>query len=82
LTLTLCFLTPHGRIKILDEKVTHVKSVINTLIDDLKHQHSIRLERIIIFLIMIEVMFGTIDHFSGFVFFARGDAAAAAGNMW
>jgi uncharacterized Rmd1/YagE family protein len=51
-----------SRIKILNEKVEHVKGVVSTLMDDLKHKDSIRLERIIVALICIEVLFGVTDH--------------------
>ena len=51
-----------SRIKILNEKVEHIKDVIEVKMDDLKHKHSIRLERIIVALILIEVTFGCVDH--------------------
>lgn len=51
-----------SRIKILNEKVEHVKDVIQVKMDDLKHKHSIRLESIIVALILIEVTFGCVDH--------------------
>jgi uncharacterized Rmd1/YagE family protein len=38
------------------------QDVIHVKMDDLRHKHSIRLERIIVALILIEVTFGCVDH--------------------
>lgn len=50
------------RVKILDEKVEYVKGIITTHRDNLNHQHSLRLERIIAGLICIEIFFHLLDH--------------------
>jgi len=47
----------------VSQTLDYTQSLIQSLLDDSKHSHSVRLERIIILLIMVEVIFACIDHF-------------------
>ena len=60
--MALVYIGSSSRVKIIDEKVEYLKGMTSTLSDDLRHAHSIRLERFIIALIAVEVVFGISDH--------------------
>eukprot|EP00455_Lapot_gusevi_P022403 TRINITY_DN2331_c0_g1_i4.p1 TRINITY_DN2331_c0_g1~~TRINITY_DN2331_c0_g1_i4.p1 ORF type:complete len:134 (-),score=22.44 TRINITY_DN2331_c0_g1_i4:53-454(-) len=51
-----------ARVQQINEKVEHFQDLLDTLKDDIKHRQSLRLERVIVALILIEVIFGLIDH--------------------